>query len=67
MKMAKLTCDAAGADLNELGNITTAEAYRTGWLKDLETAFMTFRKPIIAAVRGFAVSVAPNSDKVSQS
>ncbi|KAF2265567.1 ClpP/crotonase [Lojkania enalia] len=44
----------AGADLNELAKITTASAYQTGWLKDLELAFSTFRKPVIAAVRGFA-------------
>lgn len=53
--MLKLTCDPAGADLNELGKLSTTEAYRTGWLKDLEIAFSAFRKPIIAAVRGFAV------------
>lgn len=67
MEMGTLTCDAAGADLTEMGNITTAKAYSTGWLKDLETAFMAFRKPIIAAVRGFAVSSASNFDEDSQS
>lgn len=45
----------AGADLGELSKISTAEAYRIGWLKDLEDAFGSFRKPIIAAIRGFAV------------
>ncbi|CAO2649037.1 Nn.00g099860.m01.CDS01 [Neocucurbitaria sp. VM-36] len=44
----------AGADLSELARISTAEAYRIGWLKDLEDAFSSFRKPVIAAVRGFA-------------
>ncbi|CAI6341889.1 unnamed protein product [Periconia digitata] len=44
----------AGADLNELAKISTAEAYRIGWLKDLEEGLSSFRKPIIAAVRGFA-------------
>lgn len=29
---------------------------RVGWLKDLDDAFSSFRKPILAAVRGFAVS-----------
>ena len=48
---------AAGADLGELVNITTAEAFQRGWLKDLNDAIDKFRKPIIAAVRGFAVSV----------
>lgn len=47
---------AAGADLNELAKVTTAEAYRIGWLKGLEDAFSSFQKPIIAAVQGFAVS-----------
>ncbi|KAF2474851.1 enoyl-CoA hydratase [Lindgomyces ingoldianus] len=44
----------AGADLNELAQISTAEAFRTGWLKDVELAFSAFRKPVIAAVRGLA-------------
>ncbi|KAF2255208.1 enoyl-CoA hydratase [Trematosphaeria pertusa] len=44
----------AGADLNELAKMATAGSYRTGWLKDVETSFSTFRKPIVAAVRGFA-------------
>ncbi|EMD89491.1 hypothetical protein COCC4DRAFT_152403 [Bipolaris maydis ATCC 48331] len=46
----------AGADLTELAKLTTAEATRVGWLKDLNEAFSSFRKPILAAVRGFAVS-----------
>ncbi|KAF2797821.1 enoyl-CoA hydratase/isomerase [Melanomma pulvis-pyrius CBS 109.77] len=44
----------AGADLSELGQISTVEAFERGWLKDLEDAFAGFRKPVIAAVRGFA-------------
>ncbi|KAL6708723.1 hypothetical protein ACN47E_002419 [Coniothyrium glycines] len=44
----------AGADLTELARLTTAEAYRVCWLKDLDTAFQSLRKPVIAAVRGFA-------------
>ncbi|KAF1358014.1 enoyl-CoA hydratase [Lizonia empirigonia] len=44
----------AGADLSELASISTAEASRIGWLKDLNDALDGFRKPIIAAVRGFA-------------
>ena len=47
---------AAGADLSELAGITTAEAFQRGWLKDLNDAVDRFRKPLIAAVRGFAVS-----------
>ncbi|KAF9692308.1 hypothetical protein EKO04_009614 [Ascochyta lentis] len=44
----------AGADLGELAKISTAEAFRTGWLKDLNDSLDSFRKPVIAAVRGFA-------------
>ncbi|KAJ8113601.1 hypothetical protein OPT61_g4304 [Boeremia exigua] len=44
----------AGADLGELINISTVEAYQRGWLKDLNDALDSFRTPIIAAVRGFA-------------
>jgi enoyl-CoA hydratase len=47
---------AAGADLVELVKVSTAEAYRIGWLKDLNDAVDAFQKPIVAAVRGFAVS-----------
>ncbi|KAH8726247.1 ClpP/crotonase-like domain-containing protein [Phaeosphaeriaceae sp. PMI808] len=45
---------SAGADLSELARLTTADAYSRGWLKDLEYAFSQFRKPVLAAVRGFA-------------
>ncbi|KAF1920255.1 enoyl-CoA hydratase [Ampelomyces quisqualis] len=45
----------AGADLNELATLTTAQAHQIGWLKGLEEAFSSFRKPVIAAVRGFAL------------
>ncbi|KAG9197294.1 hypothetical protein G6514_001892 [Epicoccum nigrum] len=44
----------AGADLAELATISTTEAFQRGWLKDLNDALEGFRKPIIAAVRGFA-------------
>ncbi|KAF2645840.1 enoyl-CoA hydratase [Massarina eburnea CBS 473.64] len=44
----------AGADLNELAKVSTAEAFQRGWLKDLQDGFSSFGKPIIAAVRGFA-------------
>ena len=54
------TPSTAGADLNELAQISTADAFRTGWLKDIEAAFTTTRKPIIAAVRGFAVRSVPS-------
>ncbi|KAF2737763.1 enoyl-CoA hydratase [Polyplosphaeria fusca] len=44
----------AGADLSELAQISTVEAHQRAWLKDLEVGISTFRKPILAAVRGFA-------------
>ena len=53
---------SAGADLGELVNITTAEAFQRGWLKDLNDSVDRFRKPLIAAVRGFAVSMASDLD-----
>lgn len=42
-------------DLKELVAISTAEAYRRQFLKDLTDAFGRFSKPSIAAVTGFAV------------
>ncbi|KAF3041472.1 hypothetical protein E8E11_006542 [Didymella keratinophila] len=45
---------SAGADLAELAHISTTEAFQRGWLKDLNDSLKRFRKPIIAAVRGFA-------------
>ncbi|WYZ40002.1 hypothetical protein EsH8_IV_000343 [Colletotrichum jinshuiense] len=45
----------AGMDLNELVQISTAEAHRRAFLKDLTDAFARFSKPIIAAVVGFAL------------
>ncbi|GJC80780.1 enoyl-CoA hydratase, mitochondrial [Colletotrichum liriopes] len=44
----------AGMDLNELVQISTAEAHQRAFLKDLTDAFARFSKPIIAAVVGFA-------------
>jgi enoyl-CoA hydratase len=46
----------AGADISELVHITTSEAHSRRFLADLTEAFAAFRKPIIAAVVGFAVS-----------
>ncbi|KDN60881.1 putative enoyl-CoA hydratase/isomerase [Colletotrichum sublineola] len=45
----------AGMDLNELVQISTTEAHRRAFLKDLTDAFVRFSKPIIAAVVGFAL------------
>lgn len=54
--MANPFCGAAGMDLNELVQISTAAAHQRAFLKDLTDAFANFSKPIIAAVVGFAVS-----------
>lgn len=48
---------AAGMDLKELVQISTAEAHQRGFLKDLTDAFARFSKPSVAAVTGFAVSI----------
>lgn len=45
----------AGADLSELLHLTTAEAHRIEYLKDLSDAVTLMKKPIIAAVAGFAL------------
>ncbi|GKT46775.1 enoyl-CoA hydratase, mitochondrial [Colletotrichum spaethianum] len=45
----------AGMDLNELVQISTAEAHQRAFLKDLTDAFARLSKPIIAAVVGFAL------------
>ncbi|KAH9217023.1 ClpP/crotonase-like domain-containing protein [Leptodontidium sp. 2 PMI_412] len=46
---------SAGADLGELQHISTSEAYRIGYLKDLSDTVASMRKPIIASVAGFAL------------
>jgi enoyl-CoA hydratase len=46
---------AAGVDLSELVQISTSEAHCRRFLSDLTDAFAAFKKPIIAAVVGFAV------------
>ncbi|TVY85532.1 Mitochondrial Enoyl-CoA hydratase [Lachnellula suecica] len=46
---------SAGADLAEMMHISSAEAYKTEYLKDLKDAVTSMRKPIIAAVAGFAL------------
>jgi enoyl-CoA hydratase/carnithine racemase len=45
----------AGVDLGELVQISTGEAHSRRFLADLTDAFAVFRKPIVAAVVGFAV------------
>lgn len=58
ISQTKLTREqrAAGMDLKELIQISTAEAHQRNFLKDLTDAFARFSKPSIAAVVGFAVS-----------
>jgi len=46
---------SAGADLSEMLHISTAEAHKIEYLKDLNHAVTSMRKPIIAAVAGFAL------------
>lgn len=46
---------SAGADLGELIDISTHEAFQREYLKDLSDAVTSMRKPIIAAVLGIAV------------
>ncbi|RDW87437.1 hypothetical protein BP5796_03131 [Coleophoma crateriformis] len=46
-----------GADLSELRHLSTAEAHRIQYLKDLADAVTSMRKPIIAAVAGFACDI----------
>lgn len=43
-------------DLAELKEMSTTEAVRTQFLKDLTDAFASFSKPSVAAVCGYAVS-----------
>lgn len=42
-------------DLGELVQLSTAEAHRRHFLKDLTDAFAQFTKPSVAAVVGFAL------------
>ena len=46
---------SAGADIEELSALSTAQAYAREWLKDLSDTVQGMRKPIIAAVEGFAL------------
>lgn len=46
----------AGADLNELRDLSTTEAHRTQYLKDLSDGITSTRKPVIACIESFAVS-----------
>lgn len=46
---------SAGADIRELSALDTAQAHARGWLKDLSDAVKGIRKPVIAAVEGYAL------------
>jgi hypothetical protein len=54
-RLARGSFLAAGVDLSELVKISTSEAHSRRFLADLTDAFAIFRKPIVAAVVGFAV------------
>lgn len=46
---------AAGADVREMQNKTYIEAFHQDYFAELTTAFAASRKPIIAAVAGYAL------------
>ena len=48
----------AGADIKELKELTFVNAYTTNFLKNLNDGLAAVRKPVIAAVNGYAVSAA---------
>ena len=48
-------CYVAGADLAELKDFSTARAHKTKYLKGLSTVIPRIKKPVIAAIEGFAV------------
>lgn len=53
-------------DLNELVQITTPEAHKRAFLKDLTDAFAGFSKPVIAAVVGYAVRLGISPPKLGR-
>lgn len=48
----------AGADIKELRNLTFVKAYMDNFLQDVGNQFAAIRKPVIAAVNGYAVGKA---------
>ena len=46
---------SAGADIKELNQLTFVRAYMDRFLQNLNDGIVAIRKPIIAAVHGFAV------------
>ncbi|KAL1746574.1 ClpP/crotonase-like domain-containing protein [Schizophyllum fasciatum] len=46
---------AAGADIKEMKDKTFADAYKSDYLKNWQSALQAIRKPVIAAVSGYAL------------
>ena len=46
---------AAGADIKEMADLTYAEAYRSNFFAAVHDRIVAFRKPIVAAVAGYAL------------
>lgn len=45
---------SAGADIKELQHLTVESAFEQDWLAQWNTAIMSFRKPLIGAINGYA-------------
>lgn len=56
---------AAGADIKELQMLDFAKAYAINFLQPLNRGLAAVRKPVIAAVNGFAVS--PPTENIERS
>ena len=52
----KFNFGTAGADIKELKELTFVNAYMTRFLQSLSDGVSAVRKPVIAAVNGYAVS-----------
>ena len=50
-------CISAGADIKELEKLTFVDAYMGNFLQSLADGISAARKPVIAAVNGYAVSL----------
>ena len=55
MRSHCLGSDVAGADIKELKDLTFIQAYTGNFLQDLTNTIKAIRKPLIAAVNGYAV------------
>lgn len=56
-------CIPAGADIKELEKLTFVDAYMGNFLQSLADGIAAARKPVIAAVNGYAVSFKHLSDR----